>query len=181
MSEKKRLIKSSARTRSLPFTDTDAYRVVKAATEAFVMVNCGVLKEPRPFDGNLDEAYLDRRDLPAPQKDLAALFDEDYLVRAGGTEEILPYLAIIRRKLPDVSIKTTSFENARGSLADECFGFLQDKLANPCLLELIWSYWHEEGMLVQTMNAITRRFQNVRALGAQDPLGQSGNRSAAPA
>ena len=25
-------------------------------------------------------------------------------------------------------------------------------------------------MLVQTMNAITRRFQNVRALGAQDPL-----------
>ena len=28
--------------RFLPFTDADAYRVVKAATEAFVMVNCGV-------------------------------------------------------------------------------------------------------------------------------------------
>ena len=47
---------------------------------------------------------------------------------------------------------------------------MQEKLDNPCLLELIWSYWHEEGMLVQTVNAITRRFQNVRAPTSQDPL-----------
>ena len=33
--------------RVLPFTDSDAYRVVKAATEAFVMVNCGVLQAHR--------------------------------------------------------------------------------------------------------------------------------------
>jgi hypothetical protein len=38
------------------------------------------------------------------------------------------------------------------------------------LLELIWSYWHEEGMLVQTMNAISARFQNVRGPGERDPL-----------
>ena len=25
----------------------------------------------------------------------------------------------------------------------------------PLFLELIWSYWHEEGMLVQTMNALS--------------------------
>jgi len=41
----------------------------------------------------------------------------------------------------------------------------------PCLLELIWSYWHEEGMLAQTMNAITLRFQNVRR-GTRDPLAE---------
>lgn len=35
--------------------------------------------------------------------------------------------------------------------------------------ELIWSYWHEEGMQVQTMNAIARRFQNLRS-GPSDPL-----------
>lgn len=35
--------------------------------------------------------------------------------------------------------------------------------------ELIWSYWHEEGMLVQTMNAIALRFQNI-GLGGRDPL-----------
>lgn len=43
----------------------------------------------------------------------------------------------------------------------------------PCLLELIWSYWHEEGMLAQTTNAIARRFQNVRRPGhGPDPLGE---------
>lgn len=39
-----------------------------------------------------------------------------------------------------------------------------------CLVELIWSYWHEEGMLVQTLKAISRRFQNRRIAGPRDPL-----------
>jgi hypothetical protein len=38
------------------------------------------------------------------------------------------------------------------------------------MVELIWSYWHEESMLVQTMNAITRRFQNRRPNGDSDVL-----------
>jgi hypothetical protein len=40
----------------------------------------------------------------------------------------------------------------------------------PCLLELIWSYWMEEGMLAQTINAVALRFQNVRAGNGRDPL-----------
>ncbi|MDD5319938.1 MAG: hypothetical protein PHD43_04860 [Methylococcales bacterium] len=165
------------KTRFLPFTDTDAYRVVKAATEAFVMVNCGILKTPQPFtqtgDRDLDEAYLDRRDLPLPTNKglLSDAFNSDYLVTADGNGKTLPYLAVIRRKLPDIPIKIKPFEDAAGGIsADECFGILQDKLDNPCLLELIWSYWHEEGMLVQTMNSISRRFQNVRSPNRQDPL-----------
>ncbi|MDF0673063.1 MAG: hypothetical protein P0120_01795 [Nitrospira sp.] len=160
--------------RSLPFTDTDAYRVVKAATEAFVMVNCGVFSDPQPFtaqnDRDLDEDYLDRRDIPVPGNGLRQALGADYLETVDGTST-LPYLAIIRRKLPDIPIKTTQFEEIDGAeaTADNCFGILQEKLANPCLLELIWSYWHEEGMLVQTVNAITRRFQNVRGL-SMDPL-----------
>lgn len=158
--------------RFLPFTDADAYRVIKAATEAFVMVNCGIFSNPQPFtvgsDRDLDEDYLDRRDIPVPGKGLRQA-GSDYLETVDGTST-LPYLAIIRRKLPDIPIKTTLFENASpGGTADECFGLLQEKLANPCLLELIWSYWHEEGMLVQTVNAITRRFQNVRG-PSMDPL-----------
>ena len=51
-----------------------------------------------------------------------------------------------------------------------CTGLLQSKVDCPCLIELIWSYWHEEGMLVQTLNAISRRFQNVRGPGDRDPL-----------
>ncbi len=151
--------------RALPFTDAEAYRVLKAATEAFVMVNCGVLSQPLAFNPAEDEAYLDRRDIP-PGRDLETVLLNDYLENVDGSAT-LPYLAIIRRKLPDIPI---TIPRGQEPQADLCFGILQDKLANPCLLELIWSYWHEEGMLVQTMNAITQRFQNVRAPGLNDAL-----------
>ena len=169
--------------RLLPFTDADAYRVVKAATEAFVMVNCGISTNPLPFDADRDASYLGLRDLPGAGKGADAVFNEDYLVSILGGEEgkrTLPYLAVIRAKLPDVAIKFTPLEVAP-ELVSNCFGILQEKLANPCLLELIWSYWHEEGMLVQTMNAITRRFQNVRAPMTAGSACESGDRSAAAA
>jgi hypothetical protein len=41
-----------------------------------------------------------------------------------------------------------------------------------CPIELIWSYWHEEGMLVQSINAISRRFQNLRGPLTNDPLAE---------
>ena len=47
----------------------------------------------------------------------------------------------------------------------------------PCLVELIWSYWHEEGMLVATMNAVTERFQNLRNPGKRDPLAEMETRT----
>jgi hypothetical protein len=57
------------------------------------------------------------------------------------------------------------------SVLPYCRGVLQYRLTSPSLIELIWSYWLEEGMLVQTMSAIARRFQNRR--GSQnDPLGE---------
>lgn len=149
--------------RFLPFTDTDAYRLLKAATEAFVMVNCGVLDPENLFSQALQDdanAYLDRRDLPGG--DLKARFHRYIDVTSG--QPMLPYLAIIRSKLPEIPIMDRNEE------ADLCFGFVKEKLFSPCLMELIWSYWHEEGMLAQTMNAITRRFQNVRSLAVQDPL-----------
>jgi hypothetical protein len=150
--------------RFLPFTDTDAYRVLKVATEAFVIVNCGVFTGDRGIDdpGVIADlaSYLDRRDLPLPGP-------EPFLEKVDGLR-ILPYLAIIRRKLPDVPItdggRTPSLD------AEVCDGFIREKLRNPCLLELIWSYWHEEGMQVQTVNAISRRFQNIRGVGRPDPL-----------
>lgn len=160
----KRLFQHLKHKRYLPFTDTDAYRVLKAATEAFVMVNCAVLHSP-DFDRRDDNAYLDRRDLP-PVNGFGAAFKR-YLepLDPMGRERVLPYLALIRRKLPDIPI--TDPDHEEDSL---CVGFVQDKLTNPCLVELIWSYWLEEAMLVQTMNAITRRFQNIRSPGTPDPL-----------
>ena len=50
-----------------------------------------------------------------------------------------------------------------------CYGILAVR-DQPCLIELLWNYWLEEAMLVQSMAAITRRFQNVRSRGERDPL-----------
>ena len=47
---------------------------------------------------------------------------------------------------------------------------LVDRINEPMMIELIWSYWHEEGMLMQTINAINYRFQNIRRPGDRDPL-----------
>jgi hypothetical protein len=46
-----------------------------------------------------------------------------------------------------------------------------DDTAAPRLVELIWSYWLEEGRLADTMSAISLRFQNIRQPG-NDPLAE---------
>ena len=116
-------------------------------------------------------AYLQRRDLPVPGSADRVHQPVPGAVprRQGAADKTLPYLAVIRPSCP-TSRSSSPRSGPRRSSCRECTGILQDKLTNPCLLELIWSYWHEEGMLVQTMNAITRRFQNVRAPVGDDPL-----------
>jgi hypothetical protein len=152
------------------YSQVDAYRVLKVATEFFVKTHCGVVPDPqgplRP-DPAAEEARFGHL-LP---REFQKLWQEDYLVRVGPKDApralILPYLDLIRRKLGDLG-------TVRGSqgMIDHQAGLLQDKLVHPVLLELIWSYWMEEGMLVQGFNSIVRRFQNVRAPGERDPLAQ---------
>lgn len=45
------------------------------------------------------------------------------------------------------------------------YGLLLSKLKCPPMLELLWSYWIEQGMLVQGINALALRFQNRRYPG----------------
>lgn len=59
-------------------------------------------------------------------------------------------------------------ENAGGITGEE-FEFDWYNLSQP-MIELIWSYWMEELGLVQTMNAISMRFQNVKKRQGPDPL-----------
>jgi hypothetical protein len=89
----------------------------------------------------------------------------DYLAQtlAGGSNgRALPYL----RRITDALIGT---ENPQERLPF-CFDLVRNRFSCPSLLELIWSYWHEEGMLVQSMNAICMRFQNRRGPAERDPL-----------
>lgn len=153
--------------RSLPFNSVDAYRALKVATEAFLMGSMEVFGIP-------DNSFMAQY--------------HDYLLavkRASGnnqTEKILPYLALIRQKLPDIDFKSLPFEQTFLDYIDEdevirdkrlmetCYGLVSSKLRFPCFIELIWSYWHEESMMVQGLGTIARRFQNIRGEGIVDPL-----------
>ena len=186
----------------LPFPGVQPYRQLKAATEVFVMLNCGV-----PFDKFMKRNDGSQRFLSPTQQwsDTQLDFDAEIeaegrrynrdvtskdirqawkqLLRQADTEASLPdqvrtilYLALVRNNLPDVQVSPRGLtlspqavqELNRGAVT--CMGILQEKLANPCFVELIWSYWQEEAGLVQTMNAITWRFQNRRGAGEPDPL-----------
>jgi len=176
-----RVFESLQRWRFLPYNDAGAYRLLKVATEAFVLVNCGI-RSRRLQDFTFTEA--DVADLVENVGvdgvfTLSTLQDlwtgnrnrgvEGYLSAVNGFRTIM-YLHLIRDKLRDVPIRRALFgEGSDLELPEGSFGILETKLTNPCLLELIWSYWHEEGMLVQTMNAIALRFQN-RRLSDRDPL-----------
>lgn len=160
------------RRRFLPFSDSDAYRLLKVATEAFVMVNCGIaLNEYPPFDREDLETLVARTGVDGLSMDRFERLWTGYLERVNGTRLVtLPYLALIASKFPDARIKSRAFLSVRDSdVTDQCNGILGQKLSEPCLAELIWSYWHEEAMLVQSINAISLRFQNRRSRNA-DPL-----------
>ncbi|MBI2883601.1 MAG: hypothetical protein HYY11_06825 [Candidatus Methylomirabilis oxyfera] len=163
----KKLLKGRDFESRLPFPGVDAYNLLKVATEIFLMTNCGVeidpTKVPMPFVtyDPVEEGRRFNRKVVAG--DVEAWWKE-YVVAVNGAHT-LPYLELIRAKLKDIPIKS---EEA-ASVAN-CYGVLQEKLSKPCFLELIWSYWHEEGMLVQTLNAISLRFQNKRGPVDRDPL-----------
>jgi hypothetical protein len=154
---------------ALPFPNVDRYRLLKAATEVFLMIYCGV--DLDDFRGvNLDEESrrLNRTVQPG---DLEAQM-RDYLTRVavdgGQFIDVLPYLELVRLQLRDVAIVGG---DGRDEAAEVCSGILAEKLSNPCFIELLWSYWNDESGLVQTLNAITRRFQNkLPARPGRDPL-----------
>lgn len=159
------------RTRFLPFNDTDAYRYLKVATEAFVLANVQALSDLSFTARDLDEVRT-RLGLRVSGSELSELW-ERYLVplraRGGRVIRTLPYLAVIRRKLGGEEIRNSVFAGM-SEPAEACHGILADRLSSPLLISLIWSYWQEEGMLVQSMNHLSRRFQNIRGPADHDPL-----------
>jgi|tagenome__1003787_1003787.scaffolds.fasta_scaffold20990106_17 hypothetical protein len=183
-----------AQRRFTPFPNMDAYRVLKIATECFMMLNCGVYLEPdmlhalvnnqltasippKPgvpfpppvFDPAEDAARLDQSVSSLPEQITnwwnVYLRSANQNLNSRDQQSLtIPYLALVRSRLKDLPLRSVC------EMGMECYGILQRKLTNPCLIELIWSYWHEEAMLVQTLNAISRRFQNLRGRSDRDPL-----------
>lgn len=161
-----------------PFNRLASYAMLRHATELYLMQESGLAVTTTPATVKSVNMNLPagrggvgprRLSAGAPERGLDRL-REEYLEELEKQEgRVLPYFHLIRQKLSEVPLKTTGDLGGLGT--DVCYGILKSKLEAPPLLELIWSYWHEEGGLVQTMNAISLRFQNVRQNGrGPDPL-----------
>jgi hypothetical protein len=165
----------------------NAFDVLKVATELFLMAECGLV--PNPESTALEKLIkvLDRKDVektllyqikhlpPAARSRLKRQFGRDvtelkqhYLQQLGAgapaQPKVLPYYALIMERLEDLPPKPELVAHSAYE-----YGILRDAASSPPMIELIWSYWHEQGMLVQCMAAIATRFQNRRA-STPDPL-----------
>ena len=160
----------------------DAYQLLKVATEAFLVFETGIaIKPPRdgrtgqygyrdafnnfvpavPTDEVPGEAGHLRSPTPVTFQQVASRLDQ-YLSRGSSTGTT--YL----RRIVDALLGLDP--GRREEKLPYCDGILRHRLSCPSLIELIWSYWHEEGMLVQALNVIALRFQNRRGAMDRDPL-----------
>jgi hypothetical protein len=144
------------RAKHLPMHGMAAYELLRTATEIFLLWNCGAAMRGADSWGNpltTPEEESARTGMPADQV-------LDRLSKFLGPNR-LPYIErVVETAFPGYVPKDSIF----------CANALSPRADCVCLIELIWSYWHEEAMLVQTMNAISQRFQNVRSPGDRDPL-----------
>ena len=163
-------LRSVKRRTGLPFPHVDRYRVLKAATEVFLMIHTGVdLDDFRGVDLEDESRRLnrtvDRGDLETEMQQ----YLEQVLSGEGDVLDVLPYLGLIRRQLGDVAIVGVGEDDDEAT--EICSGLLAEKLEHPCFLELFDSYWRDEAGLVTGMNAIGWRFQNRTPRGrGRDPL-----------
>jgi hypothetical protein len=153
------------RERTLSIFGPYAYEILKLATQVFITLESGVVIEdddgkPKIFDIDKERIRFDDPSLTFESLNRQL---REYL---GGEPGSLPYLKRILNNLI-----TLNGDNREKEVLPYFEGVLQFRLTQPSLMELIWSYWLEEGMLVQTINAIALRFQNRRA-SPRDPLGE---------
>ena len=144
------------RARALPLHGMAAYELLMTATEIFLLWNCGVVIQPNDATGH--QLLINEEEFSRAGVDGAQMVD--YLGKYLPTGR-LPYIErVVRTAFPGYVRKDSIF----------CANALTGRADCVCLIELIWSYWLEEGMLAQTLNAISRRFQNIRGPGDRDPL-----------
>jgi hypothetical protein len=128
-----------------------AYDLLKTATESFLLLQAAGF-------GDLNALAP-----PMTPTELAELRHalETYLGGAIGTHR-LPYIQQVIEANIGFHVPSSNLPFADGVFSPraDC----------PYFLELIWSYWHEEGMLVQSLNALSLRFQNRRLAEGRDPL-----------
>ena len=177
------------------FRGVDAYELLRVATDAFLMHEVGVVDPTgvvkKDFEGRAalnpsrDSTFEDiERIATDPSLDLSygpgeeqrlglstitlpglkTMRNRYYQSLDHELKTVLPYLAVIRDRLADIPLKPAT------ETPPNCYGILKSHLLGPLAIELIWSYWNEEGMLVQTLLAILARFENRKIRAGTDPL-----------
>jgi hypothetical protein len=148
----------------LPFPDIHAYRLLKAAAEIFLMINCGVVEDNPEEAEFFDRVYTENRERLDPKIASGTELQQhwnDYLVavNGGGAEaiDVIPYLAAVRANLSGTPLRLNAKQRRTAEL---CNVLLEERMRRPLLLELIHSWWHEQGQLTRCMRAISLRFQN---------------------
>jgi hypothetical protein len=162
------------------FKGVHAHDLLKSATELFLLLHgCGVRIDIRPDmkkgSAEENENTRDEKQLGKEWKDEQVrlglkesteheLFQalSEKVVQYFGAGSRLPYLDRILKNLHLNGTISNIFCPDQNRV-------VESKVDCPCMIELLWSYWHEEGMLVQTLNAISWRFQN-RRIATKDPL-----------
>ena len=133
------------------------WHALKRATEMFLLTETGVrISREHSHELELD-ALGDSARLGAP-------------VKAGELAERLSLYLGHPPQLPYITrVVETAFPEYLGS-RQAGHRVLVDRINEPILIELIWSYWHEEGMLMQTINAINQALPEHPPTRSHDPL-----------
>ena len=152
-----------ARRRQPHLPGAELYAYLKEATEAFLLLNCGYT--PRAIFDLADGAI---------DVDVNRLGTGTAVTRTEAERRLRDFMGSTRNNYL-TTVMDNVYDDPNAVLtAPRSFCITSaNRMDVPCMLELIWSYWMEEGMLNQTIAAITRRFQNVRRAGrGPDPLAE---------
>jgi hypothetical protein len=154
-----------------PLQTLDAYEILRMATTFWMLQQSAEITPsrfiPLPGDGGaggkgrIASSSFSNEEL----RELRRAYYKDLQGEAGALvhRSVLPYIDRVFERLDRAPFK--EFQDRPFS-----YGVLPSRLTRHLGIELIWSYWMEEGGIVQTMNAILHRFQNRRAPYARDPL-----------
>jgi hypothetical protein len=123
-----------------------AYEVLRLITEAFLLLECGVYIDPREAR-RLDHSYS-REEI---EQRLRAYLEPNHR---------LPYIQrVIDAAFPEVDREVPGARRV-----------ITDGINDPLLIELWYVMCLEQSMLMQSIEAVTQRFQNIRGIGNGDPL-----------
>ena len=138
-----------------------AYDLLRTATQVFLLLESGAADIDFNDRFTHESLFDDAEESARTGGSINSTTIQGILANYLGADRQLPYITTVVRNFMFRDPDNNPFAPST---------LIQSRVGSPPLLELIWSYWQEEGMLVQSINAISLRFQNRQANQGPDPL-----------